>query len=207
MTELQPTDRPSHGCVVFDRPDEHLRVIAQHLAGGLRVGRRAVALIDAVAPDELAHALDEEGVDVAQQTAHGALQVASARATYLQGGRFDPVAIVDLFSSKLHEARTAGYRGLSAAGEMTWALEGFPGAERLVEYEWTLNGTVFRSPHVSGLCTYDSRRFSADLLRDIERVHPIVVSTFRAMHQLPAHPGDGVPARPASGERRSASGA
>lgn len=186
MTDPQASEHPFHACLIFERDDEQLRAFAEHIVAGLDAGERAVCLIHELDTVALAGALEDFGVDVARETAEGALQVVRARSAYLATGTFDPVAMIELVADKLREARIAGYRGLCAAGEMSWALEDAPGSERLLEYEVLLNATAFRSPLISGLCTYDARRFPKEILDGIRRAHPLNVATLRAPRALPA---------------------
>lgn len=179
MTGPRASDRSYHACLIFERDDEHLRAIADHLVAGLDNGERALCLLHELDTVALAETLEQRGVDVAKETADGALQVLRAREVYLPNGVFEPAAMIETIALKLHQARLAGYRGLCAAGEMSWALQGAPGSDRLVEYEALLNRTAFRSPLLGGLCTYDGRRFPDHVLQAIRRAHPINVANLR----------------------------
>jgi hypothetical protein len=59
---------------------------------------------------------------------------------------------------------------------MEWALEDFPGVQKLVEYETRLN---YYLPQYSNnapiVCTYDLTRFGAEVVMDILRTHPMVI--------------------------------
>jgi PAS domain S-box-containing protein len=61
---------------------------------------------------------------------------------------------------------------LRVTGEMSWALQGLPGSERLIEYEAKLNG-FFPGSKSLAICQYDRQRFAPELLLDVLTTHPI----------------------------------
>ncbi len=96
------------------------------------------------------------------------------RQVYLKNGYFDPDEIIQFWAGKVREAKAAGFPALRFAGEMTWALGGDPGTERLVEYEARLN-RFFMDYDAVCICQYDSKRFSSELILQVLRTHPLVV--------------------------------
>lgn len=179
MSVLPLSPRPIHACAVFDTPAEQLRVMSQHLSTGLAAGQRALGLIEHGRSGELTEALEVHGVDVGGEVARGALRVRSASSAYLPDGSFDPARTIQMVADAERDALLAGYRGLCAAADMTWALGGAPGTERLAEYEYLIGRTVYRRLNVVGVCQYDATRFSAEELRLIRGAHSIQVATGR----------------------------
>ena len=118
--------------------------MSRHLADGLAGGQAALALVEGSSAAELTVALENDGVDVAAEAARGALRVRSARCAYMPEGTFDPAATIRMVAAAERDALLAGYRGLSAAGDMSWALGGGPGTERLIEYEYAIQRTIYR---------------------------------------------------------------
>jgi hypothetical protein len=57
---------------------------------------------------------------------------------------------------------------------MDWALRDESGVNNLVEYEARLND-VLRKYNDPVICTYDLSKFSATVLVDIMRTHPMVI--------------------------------
>jgi methionine synthase II (cobalamin-independent) len=57
---------------------------------------------------------------------------------------------------------------------MEWALEDYPGVYDVVEYETRLNYLFPKFDDVV-VCTYDLTRFSARVVIDILRTHPMVI--------------------------------
>jgi hypothetical protein len=80
-----------------------------------------------------------------------------------------------LLGEEADRALAEGYTALRATGEMTWALAGEPGSERLIEYESRVNEFFAKYPHCYGLCQYDRRRFDSEMLLEVLQVHPNVL--------------------------------
>jgi hypothetical protein len=57
---------------------------------------------------------------------------------------------------------------------MEWALRGLPGSDDLAEYESRLNSVVERHNDIV-ICVYAQGKYSASLMMDILRAHPMVV--------------------------------
>jgi PAS domain-containing protein len=85
-----------------------------------------------------------------------------------------PTLCLPLLRAETKKAREQGYTALRVTGEMTWALRGLPGFERLIEYEIKLN-EFFPGSRCLALCQYDRRRFEPEVLLDVLRTHPISV--------------------------------
>lgn len=82
--------------------------------------------------------------------------------------------MIGLLHDVHREAREDGFDSVRVTGEMTWALSGAPGSERLLEYETRLNEALL-DMRASAICQYDARRFPPKLLAELARVHPIVL--------------------------------
>jgi hypothetical protein len=76
---------------------------------------------------------------------------------------------------RYNKAKQAGYRGMRSCGEMSWAMRGIPGSDRFLEYE-TLINTVTSDFPFTGMCLYDARLFSGDILFKVLQVHPYMVA-------------------------------
>jgi hypothetical protein len=57
---------------------------------------------------------------------------------------------------------------------MEWALQDKHGVNDIIEYESRLNDTLDKYQHPV-CCTYDVSRFSASVIMDALRVHPLVI--------------------------------
>jgi hypothetical protein len=66
---------------------------------------------------------------------------------------------------------------------MEWALLDRPGVQDLVEYESRVN-RVLEKYHAPVVCAYDLTRFSAAVVVDVMRTHPMVIIG-GALHENP----------------------
>ena len=74
----------------------------------------------------------------------------------------------------LQSSTRAGYSFARLVGQMEWALLDKPGVDDLVEYETRLN-YVLPKYHTCVVCTYDLTKFSASVMMDVLRTHPMVI--------------------------------
>jgi PAS domain-containing protein len=79
-----------------------------------------------------------------------------------------------LLQEETERALDEGYSALRVTGEMTWALRGLAGSNRLIEYEAKLND-FFLDSKCLAICQYDRRQFAPALLLDVLATHPIAV--------------------------------
>jgi signal transduction histidine kinase len=71
-------------------------------------------------------------------------------------------------------SRNAGHAGFRVVGEMTWALGS--GLKALADFEAGLNlNRVWERHDCAGLCQFDVRRFTPEMLREMIILHPLVV--------------------------------
>ena len=95
--------------------------------------------------------------------------------TYLRDGKFEPNRMIDFVEEACINARAAGFQGLRGTGEMTWHLGSGASLEQLLVYESRLTDDIFSRYPLKGICQYNLRRFSAELLRGILETHPVLL--------------------------------
>lgn len=164
----------THMCYIFNDDAELLDVISKFVESGVRANETVGYFTDLLSPGEMRDRLRTSGAELPQSTDDRRLAIGPALATYCPEGRFEPAQMLqrlrDMYSSSVAE----GYAGARATGEMTWALRGLPGSERLIEYEALIN-TVVREYPTTAICQYDARRFDGGTLFDVLSVHPMMV--------------------------------
>lgn len=72
---------------------------------------------------------------------------------------------------------------------MSWTLRGFPGSERLIEYEAKLNN-FFPKNECLAICQYDARIFNPEILIEILETHPLAIigtEVYENFYYLPPH--------------------
>ncbi|MCZ7400963.1 MAG: MEDS domain-containing protein [Candidatus Methanoperedens sp.] len=97
-----------------------------------------------------------------------------AQDVYCPCGKFVPSEMLTRLSGCYDQAIIAGYPGARVSGEMSWALKGIPGSERLMEYEALINTLCDKHP-VTPICQYDARRFDGATLLNVLKVHPMMI--------------------------------
>lgn len=164
LDRLSPGD---HVCLVFDDEPKRTRDIARYVRAGLRDHHRVV--YHGPGCDRVEAELTAQGVDVRPAVARDQLRIGGE---YLHGGTFDPEATIGIWQEEARQAAAAGYRGLRAVGDMSWARRH---DDRLSWYEAQVN-RIFAEGFVMGVCLYDRRLFSEDRLRRVAAAHPTTVT-------------------------------
>ncbi|MEV4483010.1 MEDS domain-containing protein [Micromonospora coxensis] len=163
-----------HICWVHDDEGDGLRAAGRFLAGGLRLGHKALWFTDALPPAVARAHLDGQGVTTEAALAGGQLRILPAAEAYLPGGRFVPEAMLDTLAAEIERARRAGHPGLRVVGDMGWALRHGTSVADLCRYEAEAN-RLFIDGHAAGMCLYDRCLFPTEYLRPVSTAHPATV--------------------------------
>jgi hypothetical protein len=164
----------THMCLFYVDDDVRRRLVGQFLAAGLCEGEKVAYFADSTAPADVAAWVREAGVDPSESERTGRFSVAVAEEVYCPNGSFVPEEMLDALRSFWGDALAEGCAGGRVTGEMSWALSGIPGSDRLIEYEMLLND-LFATRPVTAICQYDARRFEGGITYDVLRVHPFVI--------------------------------
>jgi PAS domain S-box-containing protein len=169
---LKPGD---HLCCIYETDQEHRSVLAPYMKQGLEQGEKVLYIVDERTSDAILGYLREEGLDVTSYLEKGQLSIVSSTESYLKEEKaFDPDRMIALLREETGRALAEGYSALRVTGEMTWALKGSPGSDRLIEYEAKLN-TFFRENKCMAVCQYARHRFGPGQLMDVLKTHPKAV--------------------------------
>jgi hypothetical protein len=163
-----------HICAFFNGFDEQHRVLRSFIKEGFERGDKAFHIVDPEVRDEHLRRLVEAGIDVEQAMGTGQLELRRWQDAYLRGDRFDQEAMLALIEAVIQSGAASGYSLTRLVAHMEWALLDKPGVEDLVEYETRLNYVLpkYDDPVI---CTYDLSKFSASVVMDIMRTHPVVI--------------------------------
>ncbi|MDC4223796.1 MAG: MEDS domain-containing protein [Candidatus Manganitrophus sp.] len=164
-----------HLCLLYETPQEQLAAAISFIRIGLERGEQCIYIVDQNSAATVIDAMRREGVEVDAAIQSHALIIADKQNAYLMGGFFDPDRMISFLKQAVDSAERAGFSALRVTGEMTWAMGGDPGTDRLIEYEAKLN-RFFSKHNVSAICQYDRKRFSPEVLLDVIRTHPKVIS-------------------------------
>ncbi len=171
IEDLRPGD---HLCCLYNSEEEHRIVLAPFLREGLKRREKVLYIVDAHTAETILDYLRNDGLDLAHYLQQGQLTILTQDDAYTQNGVFDPDTMLTLLARETKQALADGYTALRTTGEMSWALRGLPGSERLIEYEAKLN-RFFPHHRALAICQYDRRRFDADVLMGVLRTHPLAV--------------------------------
>ena len=163
-----------HICAFFNSLDEEHRVLRSFIKDGFARGDKAFHLVDPDLWDDHLRRLAEAGIDVGQAMGTGQLELRRWQDAQLRGDRFDQDAMLALLEEVLQSGTASGYPLTRFVAHMEWALLDKPGVDDLLEFETRVNYVLpkYDDPVI---CTYDLSKFSAGVVMDIMRTHPVVI--------------------------------
>lgn len=139
---VRALDVHDHACLIYETPEQQLAAVVPWVQEGLRRGERVVYVADQRTVGRVSDRLSAAGIDVAGAQARGQLVIVTERDSYLRSGVFAPDETIAFLEEVETGSLRDGFRAARGCGEMTWMLNGDPGAERLFEYESKLNDFV-----------------------------------------------------------------
>jgi hypothetical protein len=170
-------DRRAHVCAFFGNPDEEYDVLLPFVKDGLESGDKNAHTIDPRLRHEHCQRLASAGIDLDAKLQNGQFELRDWSDMHLRGGIFDQRQTLGLFQQLIRDAKKKGYPRTRFVTNMEWALETDLDANALLEYEATAN---YDWMHQNGpvnpvICSYDLNRFTADIVVDVMRTHPMVI--------------------------------
>ena len=176
VARLKPGD---HLCGLYENEEEHRQVLAPYLRQGLLRNEKVLYITDTRTDGQILDYLRGLGVDVEPYLSRGQLAVVSASDVGrpdedADAESLDPDSVLAFLKESTAKALEDGWAAFRVTTEMTWALQGPLAPERLVEYEAKVDRFFTRSAAI-GICQYDMRRFSPELLGSVIDTHPLAV--------------------------------
>jgi hypothetical protein len=164
----------THMCLIYDNDDDRRQLIGKFLGSGLAEGEKVAYFADTATPAEAAAWLTEAGVGGPNSAEASGFSISDAGETYCPNSRFVPEEMLDTLRAFHGAVIEEGRVGGRVSGEMSWALRGIPGSDRLIEYEALVNDVLATHP-ITAICQYDADRFDGATIFDVLRVHPAMV--------------------------------
>jgi len=161
-------------CLIYSDEAERRSIISKFLAAGLSAGENVGYFSDMASPQEVRDWLEQMGVGLVAGDADGRLEVSVAEETYCPRGEFVPEEMLDTLRAYYKQTVDRGFPGARVSGEMSWAVKGIPGSDRLMEYEALVNDVLITHP-ITAICQYDASRFSGAAVLDVLKVHPMMI--------------------------------
>lgn len=154
-----------HQCHVYaGSPSQHFAAIGTLLGQKLSENYRCLYLNSPAMVAGMRSRLAATGVDVMQEIAKASLVFSSSQ-EHLVDGYFEPDRMLFKLEEALQRALSDGYKGLWAAGDMTWEVGFQSSLEKLLEYEWSLEECFRAHPELSGVCLYHADTLPREALR------------------------------------------
>jgi MEDS: MEthanogen/methylotroph, DcmR Sensory domain len=166
--------RFGHVCALFHNREEEYRVLLPLAKEGFERGEKVFHIVDPENRLERMRRLEEAGINQAAARRPGQVEIRAWEDAYLQSGRFDKEAMMILLEETLRSAKADGFGQTRVWANMEWALGEFPGVEDLVLYEIRVNDLLPRYDDLV-VCAYDLTKFSAGVMMDVLRTHPLVI--------------------------------
>src|ERR1700730_6279407 len=163
-----------HICAFFNGFDEQHRVLRSFIREGFERGDKAFHIVDPELREAHLTRLAEAGIDVEQAIATGQLELRRWQDAYLRDDGFDQDAMLALLEEVLGSGAAAGNPLVRFVSRVEPSLVDKAGEDNWLEYETRVNYAVskYNDPVI---CTYDLKNFSASLVMDMLRVHPVVI--------------------------------
>jgi hypothetical protein len=164
----------AHICHLYNDDKDRRRVVSPFVHSGMEERDAVEYWADVNAADQLPEILDALGIAEAAKAKREQLKFATAMEKHCPDGRFVPDTVLAQLGAEYARAIADKYAGVRVAAEMSWALRGIPGSERLIEYENGVNALLSTHP-LTMVCQYDVNRFDGATVFDILIVHPLMV--------------------------------
>ncbi|MFZ3235300.1 MAG: MEDS domain-containing protein [Stellaceae bacterium] len=163
-----------HICAFFNGFDEQHRVLRSFIKEGFERGDKAFHIVDPELRGEHLRLLAEAGIEVEQVMGTGQLELRRWQDAYLRDDRFDQDAMLSLLEEVLRSGASSGYPLTRFMSCVEAALVDKAGVDSWLEYETRVNYVVpkYDNPVI---CTYDLSKFSAGIVMDMMRTHPVVI--------------------------------
>lgn len=163
-----------HICAFFNGFDEQYMVLRSFIKEGFEQGDKAVHIVDPKRREDHLKRLTDAGIDVEHAIATGQLELRRWEDAYLRDDRFDQDGMLALLEEVLGSGAVAGNPRIRFVSRVEPSLVDKAGEDNWLEYEARVNYAVskYSDPVI---CTYDLTNFSASLVMDMLRVHPVVI--------------------------------
>jgi hypothetical protein len=164
----------AHICGFFNSREEAYRVLLPFVQEGLEFGQKAVHTVDPRRREEHLRWLALAGIDLNK---NNQFELRDWADSHLHDGFFNQDRTLALWERIVEDAKKDGFPLVRFVSEMEWALEAELDMNDLLEYEAKANYVWLRGngPYNPAICTYDLKRFRADIVIDVMRTHPLAI--------------------------------
>jgi hypothetical protein len=170
----EPYPAGTHICYLYSNDEERRQILPLYAREAL-LGHEAFSYVaDVDSRADLPQVLEKLDLATVVRERPAQAEVAISAEGYFPMGRFSPDDMIARLLEAYRQSHAHGLSGARFAGEMTWALRGIPGTERILECETRINELVKEAP-MTIMCQYDLNKFDGGTLYDVLNVHPVVI--------------------------------
>jgi C4-dicarboxylate-specific signal transduction histidine kinase len=164
----------THFCLFYETKQDLLDTLVAYCKSGLESGEFCMWVVaEPLTTEEATDALRAAVTDFDQYLTSSSIEFLSARAWYLQGGRFDLEKVTTGWREKLGHALARGYAGVRVTGDTAWLAK--KDWKHFCEYEESLNDAV-ADQRLAVLCTYPLAACGALEILDVVRTHQFALA-------------------------------
>jgi PAS domain S-box-containing protein len=176
-----------HLCSIYETQAEDFAVSVPFLRIGLERRERCLYIADEGGDDDARAAMAAGGIEVERHIRGRMLIIATRKDTSFPPRLFDPDSTFEVWREMAIAALRDGFSGVRVVGDAARLPAGIRGLEREMAYESGLTDALVES-RCTALCRYDRRLFSAEVILEAIRAHPIVAyhsTVGRNMYHVP----------------------
>jgi hypothetical protein len=172
------TDEPypagTHICYLYNNEEERRQILPLYARQALLGNEAFNYVADVPSRADLPRALEKLDLATAARDCPEQMETAITAEGYFPKGCFDPDDMLARLREAWVQCQANGLAGARFAGEMTWALRGIPGADRILECETRINDLIQEAP-MTIMCQYDLNQFDGGLIYEVLNAHPVVI--------------------------------
>ncbi|MCX8033957.1 MAG: MEDS domain-containing protein [Thermodesulfovibrio sp.] len=159
-------------CFFYESDEDWKTNLVPLIKMAIQSGDKVIYIYDEHNPENIKSLLKDGYTD---EIVDNKLIFINAEEIYTGSKIFDPDTMIKTLIYETDRAISEGYPSLFITGEMTWALKGIEGSERLIEYERRLNEEFFGKFRCTGICQYNWKKFSAEFILDLIKTHSYIL--------------------------------
>lgn len=162
-----------HACYIYDNDSQRDKEIGKYLEAGFNKGEKVSYCADEKCLEEIKDWLINMGVTIPKGDKAEQFVITKSQDTYYPNKKFIPNERLNNIRTFYQKVFNEGYKGIRISCEMSWALKGVLGSERLLEFEALVNEVLQNHP-ITTACQYDARRFDGSAILNVLKVHPYI---------------------------------
>lgn len=162
-----------HQCIIYTgSPSHKLNTLADTMVRMMKKGYRCLYINSNAMVTEMQSCISAMGINVQREIEEKRLVFSSE--PVCAGEDFNIDAMLIQLEASLDDALMNGYKGLWASGDMTWELGSEKNYEKLLEYEWKLEGLFKKRKELQGICQYHYDTLPHNIIRQGLLMHGTV---------------------------------